>query len=224
MNAIGKVSPGDSLIIPATIWNGLMDMLADYKRTSAGGTAGASGRAGYKNTGLVRVVNNTGNILNRNVVVGLDAPIYDPNTDYMAFRNSIVFSGVIPLEPDHIGKFAITSETIPAGATGWAIIDGITVCETWFPDPDTITYADISPINDLLLARPRGKAQILWADSPGYPPGPRWAVVRLGAGGAVPDLPDNANKKYGMVPQLSDDVGAVDDPTKWTLDYIRAHP
>jgi len=37
----------------------------------------------------------------------------------------------------------------------------------------------------------------------------------------VTGLPSNANKTQYMVLQISDDVGAVDDPTKWTIDWTR---
>lgn len=36
-------------------------------------------------------------------------------------------------------------------------------------------------------------------------------------------LPSNAGKSKYMVLQLSDDVGASDDPSKWTIDFVRAH-
>jgi len=34
-------------------------------------------------------------------------------------------------------------------------------------------------------------------------------------------LPSNAGKSKFMVLQLSDNVGGSDDPSKWTIDYVR---
>ncbi len=39
------------------------------------------------------------------------------------------------------------------------------------------------------------------------------------AGGS--GLPSNAGKSKYMVLQLSDNVGGSDDPSKWTIDYVR---
>ncbi len=38
---------------------------------------------------------------------------------------------------------------------------------------------------------------------------------------SVTGLPSNANKSKYMVLQISDNVGAADDPTKWTIDWTR---
>ena len=39
--------------------------------------------------------------------------------------------------------------------------------------------------------------------------------------GSARILPSNASKSQYMVLQLSDNVGGADDPTKWTVDWVR---
>jgi hypothetical protein len=129
---------------------------------------------------LVRVWNNTGVDQNARSIVGLDGPIFVPDDPNEAFLREVTFQGIVPVDPDHVGKFGILYEPARAGQVVRAYLMGVTTALVDLGDLSH-TRADISDGDTtVLVSGDDGAAQILWHELDTT--GEQWALVRIGAG------------------------------------------
>jgi len=186
---LAKVRPGQPLRIPATAYNAFVEAA---KATRGVRQDTARNAAREQTRFLTPIRNDTGTAIQRFGVLGVDAPLFDPVEAPEAFRRRLALSGVVPSEQDHLGKFVIALEPIPAGAIGMACGAGLCAVQVEFPapppggeapEPRFADVADGSTSN--LKAGDKGAATILWRE-PGD--GLRWAIVRLGGFGEAAAL------------------------------------
>lgn len=170
-----KVQPGDRLEFPALAWNAAIDAGRAFRAGQFDG--GANGLTTTRSGVLISLINNSGSNLDRYGVLGLGDPLWTPYDNEDAFLRTVVFQGVQPAVPDHLGKFAIVLEPADDGRVARAWIGG---CVTVRVDVlnDGHTYADVKDgsVSELRSAG-YGSAQILWREGG---TGSQWAVVRLG--------------------------------------------
>jgi hypothetical protein len=173
--ALKKVRTGDPLRIPARAYNAFVDAAVDLRHRQQ-----AQEREAHRlrrDTDVVLVRNSTESILDRFEVLGLGGPIFTPDNALEVER--IAFNGVVPQE-SHEGRFAILLETAAPGAIVRAALGGVVPVMLEVQDPDH-AFADVLPgSTDRLRSEESGGAQILWKAGSGTP---RWAIVRLPAGG-----------------------------------------
>ena len=138
-----------------------------------------------RSASLIRVLNDTGDSLDRGRIVGLEEPIFVPEeTSVDAFLREVAFIGVTPTT-SHIGKFAVLMEPAPPDVVVRAWVAGVCMARVNVVD-DTHTYADVEDgETGALKSSFDGTAQILWkeGDIPYgyyYGGGEQWAIVRLG--------------------------------------------
>jgi hypothetical protein len=178
MDDLTKVRPGDDLVIPAGAYNAFIDAARYTQRANAIG-AGPSA-ADLDPRTLVRVRNDTGGDVPRFGVLGIAGPIFEPSADEEAWQQQSSFKGRIALPAD-AGRFLIAVEPIAEDAIGVACLSGLTIARV--DGSESATYADVMPGEVEFLAESEsGGAQVLWIEQGSLiVPGPRWALVRLGA-------------------------------------------
>ena len=113
----------------------------------------------------VKVENGTGANLDRFSVIGLSAPaILDSEGSEYATRG--LWSGVTPTA-DHLGKFAIYQEAVPAGFLGRAAVSGVVPCKLFVSATHgSVTHCDVDTSDSSRLkTESLGSARILWKSS-----------------------------------------------------------
>ena len=183
-----KVRSGQSLRIPASTWNAMIDSIKVTRGLSQDTTVNFQ-RDLTRSSVLVK--NTSTNAVPRFGVLGIDGPTFDPQAAPDAFKRRIVLNGSTPNKMLHYGKFVIALEPIAADAVGMACASGLCPARVNFPgDPigqeRTRHFADIvdgSSAN--LTARDIGAATIIWKAAG---TGLQWAIVRIDDGGTAPRI------------------------------------
>ena len=190
-----KVATGDPLSIKARWYNAVTDATVAYKRARQG--LGQDALDVGLGAGMAWIQNNSGDDRKRFEILGIDTEsLLDPSSDLNAFKNRLVFKGVMPKTPGYTGFFAICAEPIKSGQIGRAYFYGCCPVQVNVNSSDD-SYADIKN-NDAtqLNSGPTGAAQILTIQSG---TGTQWALVRLGpaAGEGIFQLAGTL-PRYGM--------------------------
>jgi hypothetical protein len=115
----------------------------------------------------------------------------------------VAFKGISPTVADHLGRFAVLLEPVKQGDIGPACVAGVCIVHVDVQDEDH-EYADIADGRYRLATSDSGTARILWKEGG---TGTKWAVVRLGAGGAAAAV---AWGKPQTTPSLSDGWDSFD--------------
>jgi hypothetical protein len=174
-NKFTKVQSGQRRVLPADVWNAMLETIeyVDGLRESGGALVGGAAA----NVCIRPVKNSAGVDVPRFGILGIDSVLFTPTDDPDDFKARPALKGVKPLVPGHFGKFCITIEPIRDGEIGLAVFSG--VCPVRLQQPGTIAlpFADIADQTvDNLQAGTAGLAQILWQENG---PGVHWALVRL---------------------------------------------
>ena len=172
---------------------------------------------------IIQIVNDSGSDRKAFDVLGLDGSYIDPlagDNSWATFQNGEpIFSGVAPVEADHIAKFAILLEPIAAGDIGSARVDG--VCQAWV-DIQTVgdKYADIADGNtDALISNScTGSARILWTATEAT--GEQWAIVRIG----LPARRIITARISGASAIAAANNGPGSSTTEWTYSIVEVEP
>lgn|GEM_PF-1125223 len=184
---LAKVRPGQPLRIPAAAYNAFVDAAKaerGVRQDRARDTQREQTRA------LVPIKNTGGATIPRLGVLGVDGPMFQPSDAPESFKRRVTLTGRAPTEEDHLGRFVIALEPIPAGAVGMACGGGLCAVRVEFPEDDgrERRFADIADgVTANLKAGDQGAATILWRE-PGASAGVRWAIVRLGGFGQAPTV------------------------------------
>lgn len=172
MSGLGKVSPGDPLVIAADTHNAFVDAALDYRRRQ---NSPQQSRPSVAGSDVVLIRNDSGADRSRFELVGLGAPIFTPAAALETFKSSITFTGQA-LSAGSAGKFAILLDPIPQGKLGRACVHGVCQVQVNVTDASH-QYAEAQAGQPTRLASAAsGSAQILWQASTS---GLTWALVRL---------------------------------------------
>lgn len=172
MDPFRKLQSGDRIEgFPRDLYNGLIDLLRGHKSARGGPAA----LAAPPNSGIIDVLNDTGEDQDQFAVLGLGEPIISVDDNETEFLDAVAFRGGMPTEGE---PFVVCVEPIAAGVIGKAVISGVVQVKV------TGTLADnaeaVTDTTAALECSGTGSAQILWAEAGS---GERWAVVRIGGGG-----------------------------------------
>ena len=172
-----KVQAGERLEITAEAWNAFLDAVrwVRQQQHSRDQEAGAE----FRQTGIVKVRNQSGADRERFDILGVADPIIQPADNAQEFKNRVALEGVVPTM-EHRGRFLILLEPLKAGAIGRGIIAGVTLARLLVTS-QLYEFAQVIPGNTHALENvPAGSARVLWIESSGS--SERWAVVRLDDG------------------------------------------
>lgn len=111
-----KALPGQRLVIPADAFNGFVDA-ANYVSARRHNTESDAADK-FRQTGIVRVRNNSGFALRRFAVLALSEPIVGPLANLREFKNKVNFEGGTPYDPIAAGRFAVLLEPLDVNAIG----------------------------------------------------------------------------------------------------------
>jgi hypothetical protein len=174
-----NVLPGERMVIPAAAYNAFLDA-ARRNRAQLHETDRDEDKE-FRQAGIVKVKNATGQDLGRFAVVMLNAPIIGPGDNLQEFQNKVTFIGVKPTDTPQRERFAVLLEPLPYDAIGRAIVAGVTVVKLKVDPAQLYDYA-VAEMDQTGWLRnvPHGNARVLWIDPSGSTE--RWAVVRLDDG------------------------------------------
>lgn len=167
-----RVLPGDKTL-PAAALNAAF--AASGRQT--GGGAGSAPR------GTVYVQNNSGTLVERFGVLGVDGVVVDHATNDAEFLRRVLLAGNEPAIETHRGNFVVCLEPIDDGNVGRCAVVGLVQVQVDVIDA-LHGYADIKDA-DLakLQSSGGGSARIVWKEAG---TGTKWALVALGEpGGGV---------------------------------------
>ena len=176
-NQFAKVQSGQRRILPANVWNAMLDTIdyVDALRESGGALVGAASM----NVCIRPVKNNSASDMPRFGVMGIDSVLFTPTDEPDEFKTRPSLQGVTPALPAHFGKFCIAIEPIPTGQVGLAVFTGVSPVKVLVATgEEQRLFADVDDgVFGTLHLRDAGAAQILWREA-GI--GEKWAIVRLG--------------------------------------------
>jgi len=209
-DVLKKVQRGQPLTIPANTFNAFVDAALDYQKRKL--SQQSTGMRSERQHGIVLVRNDSGADRDRFDVLGVSGPVFDPATDPEAFKNYPAMTGVTPTEDDHLGKFVILLEPVPAGKLARAIATGVVTARVDVPDEDyPYRLADITDGSAANLTVAKiGSAAILWREG-GI--GVQWALFRLA------NLPEPTLFPVNLT-QTGGSQGTTTMPASWTYSVI----
>lgn len=173
-----KYKPGDEFSVSADFLNGLADMLAERRGTSArpGQTRQATPFAGD----VVLVKNTTGDNVQRFRIMALDAPIIAPADNADEYTRRVTFNGIKPVAAS-TGKWGVLIDGLTPNSIGRAVVIGVTVA-----------WVNLNAAGDRFVEAdpgayiPKGNgskgAQILWVAGgvgTASATGAQWATIRI---------------------------------------------
>ena len=174
-----NVTAGQRLEIPAAAYNAFLDA-ARFARVRLHETE-RDEDAAFRQTGIVKVRNASGEDLGRFAVVALNAPVITPTDNLQEFQNKVAFDGVKPTDPTKRERFAILLEPLAANAVGRGVVAGVTPVKLRVDPAQLYDFAAVEPDQtNWLRNTPHGSARVLWVEPGGSVE--RWAVVRLDDG------------------------------------------
>jgi hypothetical protein len=161
-----------------------------------------SGNAvGLRQSGIVKLRNQTGSPLDQFSIVQLDTPIIHPVDNLNEFKRQVTFNGIIPSAT--VGsRFAVTLQPLAPDKIGLAVVSGVVAVQLLV---DAIPYACAQPTSGstaLLKSVPHGPAMVLWMENAGAI---RWAIIRIDECNfeeivlVTSNIPDNLGFYSGVV-------------------------
>ena len=229
-----KVMPGQTLQIPAAAYNAFVDAARSHRGNQTDATSDPIREPGR--AGLVPTRNDSGALVPRFGILGVDSPLFTPSDALDAFKRRVTLAGSTPADASHTGRFVIALEPIAPGALGMACASGLCAVQVDFPPDDgrERRFVDIADgVTGNLKAGDSGAATILWREAG---TGVRWAIVRLGgftaqsffpikltlAGGAQGNALAPATWTYDVAGAITDESLAVGvDPTATPSNWRR---
>ncbi len=175
MTRLRHYQAGDPIPTSAAVYNAFVDAAIAHRSMQNRLTGGAQFEAAPLD--VVVVKNNTGVVLGRGSIVGLDAVVITPAQNLTAFRQQPVVYAEKPATPTHYERWAVLAEPLRKAAVGWAFVSGVHAVQVNFAYEDE-PFATIANDDLAKLAGAEGGARVLWKESG---TGTKWALVRLGA-------------------------------------------
>lgn len=178
------MTPGEPVVFSAAAWNAMLAAAqAEQNRRFNNQT---DDRGHFRQSGIIRVLNQSGTDLSRNSVLGLDSPIFLPGDggDNNAFLREVCFRGSTPTA-EHRGRFCVLLEPAIEDRIARAWISGGCQVLIDVVDEDHTT-AEIDPgETGHLISSAGGSVQIVWREGfeayYGYDTGLQLATIRFGS-------------------------------------------
>lgn len=181
-------------------FNTMMDVAKAFTEATRRGLSEPFNIAAFLATTIVDVRNDTGIDLEVTDVMGIDAPLFDPEENVFAFLDRVTFSGIVPTYAGQRGRFVICAEPIAAGEIGKCYAAGVFPCYVYLND-FTHLYADVQEgdTNALDSDGVSGAVELLWTPvmggvSSSGDPGLHYCIGRM------------ATRKHVVHPLLLDKV------------------
>ncbi len=158
-----KVQTGQPLKIPAETFNAFLDAARDFRSRQQ--SRESQSEPSFRQSGIVKVKNGSGEDRNRFEILGIDRPIFTPTDNLDTFQNDVLLVGVMPDGEDHPGRFCILLEPLKADAIGLAVIAG--VCPVRIDvQEESDTFAEVQDEDATQLkSSGSGSVTILWKES-----------------------------------------------------------
>jgi len=154
------VSPGTPLAINATAWN--LVLAGARERAGRGRGPNADDLSNGRPTPTrILVHNSTGSNFPQWAIVSVGAPTFIPASSSEILQAEYAYTAAAPTAG---GLFAVCQEAIPAGAVGFAVIQGVTPC-TLNITATGDTHADATTSTTELTTGTSGRAEILYKAS-----------------------------------------------------------
>lgn len=179
MSKYTPVRPNQRLHIQADAYNAMLEAAKAHEQSKFNQHHDTTRED--RQADIVRILNESGEDLDRFAILELTAPLISPADNLDEFQRRPAFRGGIPTA-DTGGRFAILMDAIPTGRIGRAWVSGACPVQIDVTDADHRYAEPASGQSDHLVSAETGPAEILWA-APGT--GEKWALVRLGAAGGV---------------------------------------
>ncbi len=177
MSTLKKPAAGDPLldVLDAPTLGAFVDA-ARFARGQAGSRNAGSARA-FRQAGIIKIKNDSGEDRNRFDILGIDEPIIAVADSLETWKNEVQLKGVVPDIAKHQGKFVILLEPLAKDGIGRAFISGACSCQV-FVDDANHQFAEVEDEQTSRLRSTQfGSAKILWKETG---TGLLWADVRLG--------------------------------------------
>lgn len=177
MTYMRHVQDGDPLKYPARTHNAFIDAALHVQAIKESGRPPIG--LDFPHDGTFWVRNNSGELVDRYGVLGIDSPTFNPRTEFDSFSQQIILDGAEPDEYLHSGKFVILQEPLEDGAVGRCWGSGIAPCCLDPATADGATHADVITSNFELLQGGNTGFPIVWVDDTDDSD-KRWALIRFG--------------------------------------------
>lgn len=122
-DAFKKVQAGQRIAILADAFNGFVDAAQAVREHKQFGTEASQF---FRQTGIIKVKNQSGADRERFDILGASIPIILPNENLQEFKNRVKLAGVVPTT-DHLGEFLILLEPLKAVVIGRGIVAGVSL-------------------------------------------------------------------------------------------------
>ncbi len=185
-NPFRPVTSGEPFRPSARAWNALMRLAQAFE----GGGMDAAGMSalGLSAPAPVIVRNDSGADRDEFDVLGIDGVLVLPSDGAMPasqFKTTLTVKGVMPIDPNHLGRFVVLSGPVKAGGIGRGYASGT------FPAKLNVTdaghqWAEIDGGTARLKSGATGSAAILWKEAG---TGEKWAIVRFDCAPGTADDP-----------------------------------
>ena len=119
-----KVQSGQPLRIPAETFNAFLDAAQDFRNRQQ--ARSRDPQPTFRQSGIVKVKNASGEDRGRFDILGIDRPIFTPTDNLDTFQNDVLLVGVVPDQEKHPGRFCILLEPLAVDAIGLAVTQAIT--------------------------------------------------------------------------------------------------
>ena len=166
------VTPGQSVQLPATTWNALLETARAHEQSKFNRQAGSSGTA--RQPTLAKVRNQSGSPRSQFDIVGLNEALIEPSDNYAEFQRQATFAGGLPVVG---GPLGILTEPLASGAIGTAVVAGVIAVRVLI---EGVVYEAAEPLTgnaNHLRSVPHGPFKLLWLEAGGA--SVRWALVRF---------------------------------------------
>ena len=122
-DALKKVQAGQRMEIPAEAYNAFIDAVRQERarRHSIEQDAGVE----LRQTGIIKVRNQTGANQDRYNILALRSPIVSPTDNLQEFKNRVSLDGVLAASPAKSERFAILLDPLPTSGIGRGIVSGV---------------------------------------------------------------------------------------------------
>lgn len=134
----------------------------------------------FRQTGIIKVQNLSGEKRGRFDILGIDEPIIGPSDSLQNWQNQVQFKGLLPDIAEHEGKFVVLLDPLRQEGVGRAFISGACSCRVDVTNDEFHQFADLDDGEaGRLKSGAWGAAFMIWREGG---TGEQWADILLSPG------------------------------------------